>query len=64
VILVGVLGGLMTYGVVGIFIGPVILAVFHKLMAHWVARDPNVPPAAETRDPVPAPAPTGGKEIG
>lgn len=46
VILVGVLGGLMAYGVVGIFVGPVILAVFHRLMAHWLAQTPAAPPAA------------------
>ncbi|MFD0978658.1 AI-2E family transporter [Tropicimonas aquimaris] len=42
VILVGVLGGLMAYGVVGIFVGPVILAVFHRLLVHWInqASDP------------------------
>lgn len=40
VILIGVLGGLMSYGLVGIFVGPVILSVFHKLFTFWIDNDP------------------------
>ncbi|MCV6598687.1 MAG: AI-2E family transporter [Mangrovicoccus sp.] len=36
VILTGVMGGLMAYGLVGLFIGPVILAVFYELFIGWV----------------------------
>ncbi|WP_116131514.1 AI-2E family transporter [Tropicimonas sp. IMCC34043] len=41
VIIVGVLGGLIAYGVVGIFIGPVILSVFHRLFAYWIDNKPG-----------------------
>jgi predicted PurR-regulated permease PerM len=35
----GVLGGLMTLGLIGIFVGPVVLAVAHTLLAAWVRGD-------------------------
>lgn len=31
----GVLGGLMTFGLIGIFVGPVVLAVAHTLLEAW-----------------------------
>lgn len=40
VILAGVLGGMLSYGLVGLFIGPVILAVFYELLTAWLAIDP------------------------
>ncbi|MEO8485888.1 MAG: AI-2E family transporter YdiK [Betaproteobacteria bacterium] len=36
-IMVGVLGGLFAFGIVGLFVGPVVLAVSYTLMAAWVA---------------------------
>lgn len=36
VILLGVLGGMLAYGLVGIFIGPVIMAVFYELFVLWM----------------------------
>lgn len=41
VILIGVLGGMMAYGLVGIFIGPVLLAVFYELFILWVDAEPE-----------------------
>jgi len=35
-ILSGVLGGLFAFGIVGLFIGPVILAVTSTLLAAWI----------------------------
>jgi predicted PurR-regulated permease PerM len=35
-IFVGVVGGLIAFGVIGIFVGPVVLAVSHKLLSAWV----------------------------
>ena len=35
-IFTGVLGGLMTLGLIGIFVGPVVLAVAHTLMRAWL----------------------------
>ena len=43
-ILSGVLGGLVAFGIVGLFIGPVILAVTSTLLKAWIAEVP--PPAA------------------
>jgi predicted PurR-regulated permease PerM len=35
-IFAGVIGGLIAFGIIGIFIGPVVLAVTYKLLAAWV----------------------------
>jgi predicted PurR-regulated permease PerM len=35
----GVLGGLVSFGIVGIFVGPVILAVAFTLLDDWVGRE-------------------------
>ncbi|MBO9476320.1 AI-2E family transporter [Shimia sp. R11_0] len=40
VILVGVLGGVLSSGLIGIFIGPVILSVFYELVLAWMETDP------------------------
>ncbi|MCT8161287.1 AI-2E family transporter [Pseudoruegeria sp. SHC-113] len=45
VILIGVLGGVMAYGLIGIFMGPVLFAVFYELFTVWIEADPE---AAET----------------
>lgn len=37
-IFVGVIGGLVAFGLIGIFVGPVVLAVTHTLMKAWVER--------------------------
>jgi predicted PurR-regulated permease PerM len=36
VILIGVLGGTLAYGLIGLFLGPVILSVFYELVIAWV----------------------------
>jgi len=36
VILIGVLGGTLAYGLIGLFLGPVVLAVFYELVVAWV----------------------------
>ena len=36
-VIVGVIGGLLAFGVAGIFIGPVLLAVVKQLVERWVA---------------------------
>jgi predicted PurR-regulated permease PerM len=38
-IFAGVIGGLIAFGVIGLFIGPVMLAVTYTLLAAWVSRD-------------------------
>jgi predicted PurR-regulated permease PerM len=38
-VFVGVIGGLIAFGLIGIFVGPVVLAVSHKLLEAWVSRE-------------------------
>ena len=46
VILLGALGGMVTSGIIGLFIGPVVLAVGYQLFWQWVQDQPKaVPPA-------------------
>jgi predicted PurR-regulated permease PerM len=37
-IIAGVIGGLISFGVVGLFVGPVVLAATYTLAKDWVAR--------------------------
>ena len=36
VIFVGVIGGTLAYGLIGLFLGPIVLAVFYELLVAWV----------------------------
>ena len=45
VILIGVIGGTITHGLIGLFLGPVVLSVLYDLLVAWVRR---APPAAQT----------------
>jgi predicted PurR-regulated permease PerM len=48
-VLVGVLGGLAAFGLIGLFIGPAVLAVSYTLLRAWIAEDEApVPPATVT----------------
>ncbi|GLR09455.1 hypothetical protein COO59_04535 [Mixta theicola] len=47
-ILSGVIGGLMAFGMIGLFIGPVMLAVSYRLVAVWVHEAPM--PAEDPED--------------
>jgi predicted PurR-regulated permease PerM len=38
-IFAGVLGGLIAFGVIGLFIGPLVLAVAHALISAWMAQE-------------------------
>jgi predicted PurR-regulated permease PerM len=40
-IFAGVVGGLVAFGVVGIFVGPVVLAVAYTLIDNWVSVEPS-----------------------
>jgi predicted PurR-regulated permease PerM len=51
-IFAGVLGGMLAFGVIGLFVGPVVLAVTYTLLGSWVARDPATS-AAESPPPRP-----------
>lgn len=48
-IFAGVIGGLVTFGVVGLFVGPVVLAITYRLLAAWVqsAEDSSEPDQPE-----------------
>jgi predicted PurR-regulated permease PerM len=43
-IFIGVIGGLLAFGLVGIFVGPVVLAVVYTLLQAWVREEPNDTP--------------------
>jgi predicted PurR-regulated permease PerM len=38
-IFTGVVGGLIAFGLIGIFVGPVVLAVAHTLLSAWVEEE-------------------------
>jgi len=38
-IFAGVIGGLLSFGVIGLFIGPVVLAVAYTVLVDWVSQD-------------------------
>ena len=38
-IFAGVIGGLLTFGLIGVFVGPLVLAVTYTLLAPWVSDD-------------------------
>jgi len=40
-ILSGVIGGLLAFGLIGLFIGPVVLAVSYRLLCAWVSEAPE-----------------------
>lgn len=45
-IFAGVLGGLFAFGIVGLFVGPVVLAVTYTLLKDWVNEGERTPPKA------------------
>jgi predicted PurR-regulated permease PerM len=50
-IFLGVVGGALTFGFIGVFLGPTLLAVGYRLLAEWISSHrtvpaPTAPPAA------------------
>ena len=45
-IFAGVIGGLLAFGLVGIFVGPVVLAVGYTLLQAWMG-DIDIPPPSD-----------------
>ncbi|MGL4994692.1 MAG: AI-2E family transporter [Deefgea sp.] len=45
-ILFGVLGGALAFGMLGVFIGPVLLTVFYELARSWIFYPQSMPPEA------------------
>ena len=50
-IFAGVIGGLIAFGLIGIFVGPLILAVAHKLLMAWIDQDAEEEIAASSHTP-------------
>ena len=48
VIIIGVIGGVMAYGLIGIFMGPVLFAVFYELFKMWMEAGSD--PVAENNE--------------
>jgi predicted PurR-regulated permease PerM len=51
VIFVGVIGGTLAHGIIGLFIGPIVLAVAYEVVVYWVRGDTVTPPAPALPDP-------------
>ena len=41
VILIGVIGGLIVHGMIGVFIGPIVLAIAWELVEAWMRNPPD-----------------------
>ena len=62
VILIGVIGGMISYGIIGLFIGPIVLAFSYKLFMVWLTDGDAITEAeaeASTGAPAAAGQPTG-----
>ena len=47
--LVGVIGGTLSFGIVGLFVGPVALGIGYKILTEWTRREDD-PSDLEPRD--------------
>lgn len=47
-IFAGVIGGLIAFGIIGLFIGPVVLAVSHVLLEAWVSEGDAAPASSDS----------------
>jgi predicted PurR-regulated permease PerM len=67
-IMLGVLGGAAAFGLLGVFVGPTLLAVAHAVLRDWVSvqtgRPSAVPPAARAPGPVAGAAQGPGADPG
>jgi predicted PurR-regulated permease PerM len=52
-IMAGVIGGLLAMGLVGLFVGPVILAVAYRLLGAWIDEQDAATPAIPAARPGP-----------
>jgi predicted PurR-regulated permease PerM len=50
-IFAGVIGGLLAFGLIGIFVGPVVLAVADTLLNAWIDAEPKAENASESQAP-------------
>ena len=49
-IMAGVIGGLIAFGVIGLFIGPVILAITYTLLKAWVSDEVHMEKASSSAE--------------
>ena len=54
VILLGVIGGTISYGLIGLFLGPIMLGIFYELLMAWVRTDAPRPGEPGTDQVLPA----------
>lgn len=47
VILIGVIGGTLAYGLIGLFLGPIVLSVFYELLVAWVKDETGEKPLSK-----------------
>jgi predicted PurR-regulated permease PerM len=52
----GTVGGALAFGLIGVFIGPTLLAVGYRLLAEWASRGPAPADAPGPSEPGPSPA--------
>ena len=45
----GVMGGLLAFGLIGIFVGPVVLAVSYTLLGAWIGERPRAPAKSDVQ---------------
>jgi len=45
VILIGVIGGTLSHGLLGLFLGPIVLSVFYELLRAWAWPSETLPGA-------------------
>jgi len=57
----GVIGGILAFGVLGIFLGPTLLAVGHAMLREWHRIGPDGEPLDAPKDPLGSVAPEAGK---
>jgi predicted PurR-regulated permease PerM len=50
VILVGAIGGLLAAGIIGLFLGPVIMALAYELLSAWLAQTAEAADAGSAPD--------------
>lgn len=64
-IFAGVIGGLVGFGIIGLFIGPTVLAVSYRLLESWIAEiDREASEASGTPAPIAAAAPAPSEAAG
>jgi predicted PurR-regulated permease PerM len=64
IVFLGVLGGVLAFGVIGAFLGPTLLAVGYRLVIEWTAAELETPALLVGEKPPAAEAEAGGVERG